>query len=195
MRLAILLAALNLTAATRIVDTIYGQDGTPRTGKLIVTCGQMVSQGKYVIKETATYKVVNGAVDITLFPHDSATPQNASCSVVYSFGAEPASRTWVVRTSATPLKISDVEQAAPASGSWPAPAGPTSFEASFTSALTVLVTGVQHGLGTRKLAVQCYDDATPRQVVEPDTITVHPTTFDVTVTFAVAQTGACVVMR
>ncbi|MGI8991378.1 MAG: hypothetical protein ACR2I2_17570 [Bryobacteraceae bacterium] len=63
----------------------------------------------------------------------------------------------------------------------------------FNSASTVTVLGTEHGLGTANLVVGCYDTGTPASAIEADSVTVHPTTFDVTVTFAQAQSGKCVV--
>ncbi|MDQ2901269.1 MAG: hypothetical protein M3Y07_15940 [Acidobacteriota bacterium] len=63
----------------------------------------------------------------------------------------------------------------------------------FNSASTVTMLGTEHGLGTANLVVSCYDNGTPASVIEADSVKVHPTTFDVTVTFAQAQSGKCVV--
>jgi hypothetical protein len=54
------------------------------------------------------------------------------------------------------------------------------------------ITGASHGVGTNKMLVQVYDAATPAVQVEPDTLTIHPTTFDVTLTFRQTQSGAVV---
>jgi hypothetical protein len=68
-----------------------------------------------------------------------------------------------------------------------------SYTSSFTSATTVAITGAAHQLGTSSVLVDCYDGGVPGMRVWPNTITVHPTTYDVTVTFLAAQTGRCVV--
>ncbi len=61
----------------------------------------------------------------------------------------------------------------------------------FAGATTVTVQGADHQLGTGDLVVTCYDAAAA--VVEPGSVAIHPTTFDVTIQFAVAQDGKCVI--
>jgi hypothetical protein len=63
----------------------------------------------------------------------------------------------------------------------------------FISASTVTVLGTAHKLGTANLVVECYDNDTPSNRVEPDSVRVNPSTYDVTVTFAVPQTGRLVI--
>jgi hypothetical protein len=66
------------------------------------------------------------------------------------------------------------------------------FTAFFTNASVVSVPGSTHNLATGNLIVECYDNASPSNMVEPSQITVDPTTYNVTVTFAAAETGRCV---
>lgn len=72
-------------------------------------------------------------------------------------------------------------------------AGVPNYAAAFSGQTTLTILGSSHGLGTANLVVICYDGSTPAQVVEPNTVTVDPTTFNVTVTFVAAQSGSCVV--
>ena len=62
----------------------------------------------------------------------------------------------------------------------------------FTAQTSVTVFGATHGLSTSRLLVQVYDASTPRQRVRPGRVTVHPTTYDVTLTFAQPQSGTAV---
>ena len=71
----------------------------------------------------------------------------------------------------------------------------TAYTASFTAQTTVTIAGATHGLGSANLTVQCFDAGTPSQVVEADTITVAPGSFDVVVSFVIPQDGKCVVRR
>ena len=64
---------------------------------------------------------------------------------------------------------------------------------SFTSATSVTVPGTVHNLNTANLVVECYDNGTPEAIVEPDRVRIDPNTYDVTVTFAVPQTGRLVI--
>lgn len=55
---------------------------------------------------------------------------------------------------------------------------------------SVTIPGATHGLATDDVQVQCWTGATPR-VKEEAGWTVHPSTFEVVVTFGVAFTGRC----
>ena len=67
------------------------------------------------------------------------------------------------------------------------------YSETFSSQTTVTLTGAEHGIGSADITVTCYDNSSPRKRVEPDTVTVDGTSFDVVVTFFSAQTGKCVV--
>ncbi|HXB68399.1 MAG TPA: hypothetical protein VNY05_09155 [Candidatus Acidoferrales bacterium] len=67
------------------------------------------------------------------------------------------------------------------------------YSSSFTSQTTVIIPGSMHQLGTANLLVGCYDTSVPALTVQPKTVSVHPTLFDVTITFTAAQSGRCVV--
>jgi hypothetical protein len=69
---------------------------------------------------------------------------------------------------------------------------PGNYTASFTSVTAVSIPGGTHNLGTGNLIVQCYDNSSPSNMVEPSQITVDPASFNVTVTFAAAESGRCV---
>ena len=70
---------------------------------------------------------------------------------------------------------------------------PANYVTFFTSQTAISVPGSTHGLGTSNLLVQCYDSATPANLVEPSLITVDPNSYNVTVAFATAETGRCVI--
>lgn len=84
-----------------------------------------------------------------------------------------------------------------ASGNSWAPASPPSAAVNYSQAFTdqsvVTIAGAAHGLNTANLLVDCYDNATPAARLDPSSVTVHPSSYDVVVTFASAQTGRCVV--
>jgi hypothetical protein len=77
-------------------------------------------------------------------------------------------------------------------GSGPS-AGTPNFEVAFTSATTVTVAAAAHGFATSALQVVAYDNSTPREAISPTRVAVHPSTFEVTVDFAVAATGTLVI--
>lgn len=62
----------------------------------------------------------------------------------------------------------------------------------FTNTATVTIPGTQHELGTSAILFQVYDSATPGASIQPSSITVHPSTFDVVLTFAFPQSGMAV---
>jgi hypothetical protein len=94
-----------------------------------------------------------------------------------------------------------ISSAPPADGQimrWSATAGQwqpvqVRYTTTFTGLTSLTVPGTTHQLGTQNLWVTCYDTATPRNIVEPDSWTVNPTTFDVTIDFTVGQSGTCTI--
>jgi hypothetical protein len=62
----------------------------------------------------------------------------------------------------------------------------------FTSTTSVTVTGTAHGFNHGAIIVQCYDQAVPKAKVEPNTVTIAPATYNVTITFSTAQSGECI---
>jgi len=72
-------------------------------------------------------------------------------------------------------------------------AGTGSYATSFAGQTTVTIPGATHQLGTANFLVGCYDTSVvPNAVVIPSTVTVSPTSYDVVVTFSMAQSGRCV---
>jgi hypothetical protein len=69
----------------------------------------------------------------------------------------------------------------------------TNYAAVFSSQTTVSVPGSTHLLGTSNVLVACYDNSAPANLIEANRITVDPISFDVTITFATAQSGTCVI--
>ena len=71
-------------------------------------------------------------------------------------------------------------------------AGAPQYYTTFTALTTLPIPGTVHQLGTNALLFQLYDNGIPAAAIEPQTLTVHPTTFDVNVTFGQAQSGTLV---
>ncbi|MGA3095260.1 MAG: hypothetical protein ABSF25_02300 [Bryobacteraceae bacterium] len=69
----------------------------------------------------------------------------------------------------------------------------SNYSASFLSQATVTIPGSVHQLGTANLIVECYDNATPANRVEPSAITVDPSSYDVVIVFAISRSGRCVI--
>jgi hypothetical protein len=71
-------------------------------------------------------------------------------------------------------------------------AAPAPYRTAFSGQTQLTIAAGTHGLASAAIAVTCYDTAGPPGQVEPDHVTVDPSTFEVNVYFAVAQDGACV---
>jgi hypothetical protein len=81
-----------------------------------------------------------------------------------------------------------------ATSQWnPAPAQTGNAAYAFAAQVSITIPGTVHQFGTANLVVDCYDNSTPPQQVEPDKVQISPTTYNVTVNFSTAQTGYCVV--
>ena len=83
-----------------------------------------------------------------------------------------------------------------AAGQWVpnnAAAAGGAYSANFTAQTSVTIAGTAHQLNSANLLVTCYDTASPAMEVEPNTVSVNTATYDVTVSFTVAQSGRCVV--
>jgi len=64
----------------------------------------------------------------------------------------------------------------------------TKYILDFELQLQFTILGTEHGLGTSDISVTCYDNSVPREAVGIGW-TVHPTTFDVEITFALPMSG------
>ena len=96
--------------------------------------------------------------------------------------------------SGTAPTSSQVLQWNAAANQWqPAPAQAGNSSYAFAAQVSITIPGTVHQFGTANLVVDCYDNSTPPQRVEPDKIQISPTTYNVTVDFSTAQTGYCVV--
>ncbi len=70
--------------------------------------------------------------------------------------------------------------------------GLANYETTFSAQTSITVTGATHAFAHRKIVVECYDDSSPRQRIDPSLVTVDSTSFDVVVTFSASTTGLCV---
>ncbi len=78
-------------------------------------------------------------------------------------------------------------------GQWNTLVTVSNYVATFTAQTVVTINGTTHRLGTTNLSVECYDSASPAARVEPDRIAVAPVTYNVSIYFASAQTGSCMI--
>lgn len=72
-------------------------------------------------------------------------------------------------------------------------AGSPNYGATFGGLTSVSIPGANHRMATMNLLVSCYDTSTPSRAVEPDSVLIDTNSYDVTINFAVPQSGSCVV--
>ncbi len=78
-------------------------------------------------------------------------------------------------------------------GQWNTLVTVSDYVVTFTAQTVVTINGTTHRLGTANLNADCYDGANPSARVEPDRTVIDPVTFNVTIYFAAAQTGRCMI--
>jgi hypothetical protein len=77
------------------------------------------------------------------------------------------------------------------SNQWEPGGQPGNYSAAFTAQTNLIIPGAGHGYESANLLVACYD--ANNTTVEPGSVSINPSTYDVTVTFQTAQTGRCVI--
>lgn len=107
---ASLLAGQSLTTVS---DTIYLPVGADKfVGRVQIDAPSLTYGGVTYTRQTKTYTVTDGTLSVTLVPNDAATPSGTSYTVrYYAAGRQPWSEIWVVPTSVSTLKVSDVRTA------------------------------------------------------------------------------------
>jgi len=114
-------------------------------------------------------------------PSQTGTSLPATCTAGQTFlntSAQPG-QNWYVCTAANVWTVQGG-------------VGTGTYSSSFASTTSVTVPGPTHQLGTAKLIVEVYDCESPALVVEPDSVMINPTTYDVLVKFATPQSGTVV---
>jgi hypothetical protein len=108
-----------VSAQTLIVDRIYSPlNNTLYEGRIQITAPDMTHLGKTYVRSTREYVVTAGNFAASLIPNDAATPAGTSYSVRFvPNSGSPWTQTWVIPTSASPLKINQVRVNTPPSTS------------------------------------------------------------------------------
>lgn len=112
-RLLMFLFALALSAqdlTTRIVDTLYAQDGKPFSGTVQLQAMRLESGERTVIPTPMTIKVSSGRLDIRLAPNAGSRPDGTSYRATYLPDGGKGSWTeyWVVPASSTPVTVKQI---------------------------------------------------------------------------------------
>jgi len=126
-RLIALLSLCVCAFATQITGPIKTPYGTGWSGDILIDCPSGVNAAGDVIRRWAMkVSVVNGIVNpptgyVDIDPGDAGQPTGRRCSATYrpSNGGQTWPETWLVPTSASPLKVSQIQV-----GNAPAPPTP-----------------------------------------------------------------------
>lgn len=177
MKLAIMLLLAVTARAVTIADTIYLPDGTLASGKLRIT----IVTGTF--SSTRTYagfrkdvSVTNGAMSVDLAANSTLTPAGMLYRVDYSLTSGTSqTEYWNIPTGG-PYTVRAVR--------W-RNRQPTGYVANY-SGTTWTVSPEVSGIRTNAVTVDCFDSSGN----EIDcAVSVHPTNFVVTASFAVSQAG------
>ena len=126
-RLLALLSLCVCASATQIIGPIKTPYGTGWSGDILIDCPSGVNAAGDVIRRWAMkVSVVNGVLNpptgsIDIDPGDAGQPTGRRCSATYrpANGGQTWPETWLVTTSASPLKVSQIQ-----AGNAPAPPTP-----------------------------------------------------------------------
>lgn len=72
------------------------------------------------------------------------------------------------------------------------PAGVSNYVLPFTNQTGLTVNAAMHGFDSPNLLVSCFDAATPANLIQPASVTINSSTFQVSIQFSSARTGRCV---
>lgn len=202
------------SATVRALQGLPVASGTPQNGQVLTWNGAQWS-GQSAMGEVASVFGRTGAVGAQAGDYTAAQITNAADVTAANSYAAGARQSFQGNLAAAGLRY--VPSALPANplagdlavdsgdsnqfkvyngGNWvtltPA-AVPPNYGALFSNQTTVTVPGTSHQLGTANLEVECFDSATPANLVEANAVTINPATYDVNIFFATAQSGYCVI--
>lgn len=104
--------AIGQVAMTAIQDTVYRADGTAASGSIVVSWPTFTTAAGQVVASGSTSAVIGpvGAVSLNLAPNAGAIPVGTYYTAVLHLDDGTTSRQyWVVPVSASPVKISAIE--------------------------------------------------------------------------------------
>lgn len=112
---ALLFVSPALAARTQITDTLFGANGVRFNGTILIRWPSLqTATGATIVQFSQTITVSNGGLSISLEPNDSATPSGTYYTVTLraSDGTQ-WTENWIVPTSGTALKLTDVRTTPP----------------------------------------------------------------------------------
>lgn len=177
MKLIFLALLATMAQAVTIADTIYLPDGTRASGRLRIT----IVTGTF--SSTTTYagfrrdvNVTNGAMMVDLAANSTLTPAGTLYRVDYSLsGGLNQTEYWNVPTGG-PHTVRAVR--------W-RNRQPTGYLAGYSGTTWTIPANI-HGIRTTAMTVDCFDST--RAEIDC-AVSVHPTNYTVTASFAISQAG------
>ena len=98
---------------TTVSDTIYNADGSAASGRLVIAWPTFLIGPCQVVAGQTTVSIVNGALNVAIFPNDGAVPTGTSYRVTYYLkSGRVTTEYWVVPASPTPIALALVRTAA-----------------------------------------------------------------------------------
>jgi hypothetical protein len=189
---------------TKPMQTGTSLPATCSVGAMFLNTTAAAGQNVYACTATNTWSVEGGATPSAAGNTNKVLSNNGSTLQWQAIGGDASGAPGAL--TVTGIQGRSVSSSAPSSGqvlTWNTTAGQWTpnnaaatggaYSGSFTSQTSVTIAGTVHQLNSANLLVTCYDTENPAMEVEPNSISVNPSTFDVIVTFATAQSGRCVV--
>jgi hypothetical protein len=189
-------------AATKPMQTGASLPSTCAVGQFFFLTSAPAGSNVYACNPANTWSVEGNSLSVNASTTNEVLSSNGSTIEWLPLGGDisgaPATLTvsrlqgrTVSSTAPSNLQVLQWNSAANQWQPSPAQAGNASY--AFTSQTSITIPGTVHQFGTANLIVNCYDNSTPPQNVEPDKVQINTTNYNVTVNFSTAQTGYCVV--
>ena len=188
--------------STKPMQTGSSLSSTCAVGQFFFLTTASAGSNVYACDAINTWTVEGGSLSVNLSDANEVLSSNGSSTEWLALGGDVSGAPGGLTVNR--VQGRNVSNAAPSSGQvlqwnaaanqWqPAPADAGNSSYAFVTQVSITIPGTVHQFGTANLIVDCYDNSTPPQQVEPNTIQISPTTYNVTIDFSTAQTGYCVV--
>jgi len=188
--------------STKPMQTGSSLPSTCAVGQFFFLTTASAGSNVYACDAINTWTVEGGSLSVNLSDANEVLSSNGSSTEWLALGGDVSGAPGGLTVNR--VQGRNVSNAAPSSGQvlqwnaaanqWqPAPADAGNSSYVFVTQVSITIPGTVHQFGTANLIVDCYDNSTPPQQVEPNTIQISPTTYNVTIDFSTAQTGYCVV--
>ena len=167
----------------------------PATYDITIAFAQ--AQSGYVVLSASTPMYATAFIGLTSLVVSGTTHQLQTAALLYSLYDDSHPQTAIRANTFTVDPVTFdvmVTFAQPQSGTLLLSAAGPRAVAPFTNQTTVSIAGTTHQLGTQALLYQVYDAAAPANPVRPDRVSVHPTTYTVTLEFLQPQSGSVVLV-